>query len=455
MFQYYFSLSMIDANLSRLKKLRNNIVASDDLQVKKNKFYSIIYDLKIALAETELANYLDDLSCFDIDLDQFKMNVTNTHTLEGLKGAIDNFTESFENIFDANISFSNKYLNVLEKNVTYNSNMLLNILGNINPTRKYNIFEIGCYEGNNLKFIKDNLPNANIFGLANSKYSANIAKKYGKIIIGDILRSRITNEVFDFTICHCTWNSYYKDNIKLNMISKKEKNLMTSALKYTQKDGIVMFVVPYFRLYKDVCMYLAKNLKNVLVVKDFSENFNSDKSYKLVYIIGNKKEKSNLTEEDYNTLRACYDYSKVPTVFDEKTTNALKKLEFPNSLQAVSLFKGSVLDVAEMTNLLKNSAAFRKFKEDQKVEKLSENQKEPLLPFNIGQIGLVLTSGCLDGIIDEGDGHFHVVKGKVSKTSDTSVERDSDGRTSTETTVVSNKVEINVLLPNGDFKTLA
>ena len=75
MFQYYFSLSMIDANLSRLKKLRNNIVASDDLQVKKNKFYSIIYDLKIALAETELANYLDDLSCFDIDLDQFKMNV--------------------------------------------------------------------------------------------------------------------------------------------------------------------------------------------------------------------------------------------------------------------------------------------------------------------------------------------------------------------------------------------
>ena len=96
--------------------------------------------------------------------------------------------------------------------------MLLNILGNINPTRKYNIFEIGCYEGNNLKFIKDNLPNANIFGLTNSKYSANTAKKYGKIIIGDILRSRITNEVFDFTICHCTWNSYYKDNIKLNMI---------------------------------------------------------------------------------------------------------------------------------------------------------------------------------------------------------------------------------------------
>ena len=83
------------------------------------------------------------------------------------------------------------------------------------------------------------------------------------------------------------------------MISKKEKNLMTSALKYTQKDGVVMFVVPYFRLYKDVCMYLAKNLKNVLVVKDFSENFNSNKSYKLVYIIGNKKEKSNLTEEDY------------------------------------------------------------------------------------------------------------------------------------------------------------
>ena len=91
--------------------------------------------------------------------------------------------------------------------------------------------------------------------------------------------------------------------------------------------------------------------------------------------------------------------------------------------------------------------------ENQKVEKLDETIKNPLLPFNIGQLGLVLTSGCLDGIVEEGDGYSHLIKGRVSKqTIEVETEKNNNIEI-TETTV--NKVEINVLLPNGEFKVLA
>ena len=111
------------------------------------------------------------------------------------------------------------------------------------------------------------------------------------------------------------------------------------------------------------------------------------------------------------------------------------------------------MDLEEVEQIIEKSSLMNKMWENQRVEKLDETIKNPLLPFNIGQLGLVLTSGCLDGIVDEGDGHSHLIKGRVSKQI---VETETDtekGIEITETTV--NKVEINVLLPNGEFKVLA
>ena len=35
---------------------------------------------------------------------------------------------------------------------------------------------------------------------------------------------------------------------------------------------------------------------------------------------------------------------------------------------------------------------------------IEKQSTRPLLPFNMGQIGLVLTSGCLDGVVEEYEG---------------------------------------------------
>ncbi len=77
----------------------------------------------------------------------------------------------------------------------------------------------------------------------------------------------------------------------------------------------------------------------------------------------------------------------------------------------------------------------------------------PLLPFNMGQIGLVLTSGCLDGVVEEYEGQYHAIKGMVTKVRDFNNSRENNDETSIET--ISNKVQINLLTPDGKFIELA
>ena len=80
--------------------------------------------------------------------------------------------------------------------------------------------------------------------------------------------------------------------------------------------------------------------------------------------------------------------------------------------------------------------------------------QSPLLPFNIGQVGLVLTSGCLDGIVEEVDGIYHVIKGMTTKLSETKTEVSEDNNQVKSTETISNQVKINVFTADGKFISL-
>ena len=151
----------------------------------------------------------------------------------------------------------------------------------------------------------------------------------------------------------------------------------------------------------------------------------------------------------YEDLRKSYN----PELLEDFDENLILDYVLPSKHIPIETFRGSVLDMEELHYLVQNSGAVDEMFENQHVEKIGESSTRPLLPFNIGQIGLVLTSGCLDGIIDEGDGHYHLVKGQVSKKTD--VESNVSNGVIDETEIISNRVEINVMLPNGEFKTLA
>lgn len=311
------------------------------------------------------------------------------------------------------------------------------------PSREFNVIQTECGEGTFLTQFKRLNEKALTYGTEEEQYKLKVAKHENtKIVKGGLAGSRISNGSFDVDIIMPNLYFDMNSNMKLTSVVKKERTYIQDNLRYVRNGGIVIITLPYFRMHSDVCLMLSKQLENV----DYYVYKEND--IHIVNIIGQKNPNKDGRQEVYDKLRGLYDISDT----NKDTFSLEEKLKLPNSFIPIDLFKGSQIDEDEIFFISENSGAYDEFIKSQEVEKLSETQKRPLLPFNIGQIGLVLTSGSLDGIIDEGDGNYHLVKGRVSK----KVDRDrvvSDNKVE-ETEIISNRVEINIMLPDGEFKTL-
>ena len=173
-----------------------------------------------------------------------------------------------------------------------------------------------------------------------------------------------------------------------------------------------------------------------------------------VYIICQKRtvplQIETIDMEFYSNLRNMpFNY----TVLDKAPI--LEPMKLPDRMLDIKRFRGSELNETELVELHNASKCTDAFWKEQQVEKLGESKARPLLPFNIGQLGLILTSGCLDGVVDEGNNYCHAVKGRVVKKVDTTEILDPRTHQIQVINTTSNRVEISALLPDGTYKCLA
>lgn len=437
-----FSFYVMKDRLNKIHNIKKNIKDNqEDLDIEKGKLNGLIYDFKLAIKETYylLNNY--DILDYDHYLSNFLKDANNCKSGITFKELIDNYYNILSKIDFTYYSYGRDYIyRGLNKNIILTFANLIN-----NNNRNFTVFDSSCKRGELLSAIKEIKNKAVLYGLEESNSKAEEAKTVAdKIIKGKVKGSRISNDTFDVVICNPDILSDLEDNMMAGAISKPERSYIFSNLNYLRSDGIFILGIPFYRLYKDFCLMIARQLKNVSIIKGIGEDY--DKG--LVYIIGQKDNTKTLDNDIYELLRRSYNYDKIPTLEEVE----LKNFTLPSQYKNVDLFRGSVIDIDELLNIVKTSGCKEDFFKKQEVNKINDNIIQPLLPFNIGQIGLVLTSGCLDGIIDEGDGHYHLVKGRVSKKKD--IERSYDNGTVNEVETISNKVEINVILPSGDFKTL-
>ena len=143
------------------------------------------------------------------------------------------------------------------------------------------------------------------------------------------------------------------------------------------------------------------------------------------------------------------------TNFDDFSKYCRKEyvVKFDPTLE-VQLFRGSVIDIYELTDIIENDGLYNEF---YKSFDINEKKKDtsPLLPFNLGQIGLILTSGELDGIVEEVPGVNHVIKGMTVKTVDTEEVTDSQSNTVTCKNTISNMVQLSAFTADGDFVNIS
>ncbi len=326
-----------------------------------------------------------------------------------------------------------------------------------NGQRTIKLLQVPTRTGKNATYLNDakkhtaNPKNIDIYGIDTaqvlSTYSDKTKSAYKRIIYGPLRGSNISNDAFDIALV-LPKLSETDNNMKL--ITREEKDTLQRTTQYLRYGGTMIFGIPRFRFYKDMCLFLLKNFEYICFIEDTFDKFT--KAIDMVYFIGIRKKNGskNVDKSLYYQIRHLYDKDNdliVPT--DSLTINV------PRDEKDVVLFRGSVINDDELNDLYARSSSTSQFWEQEFINNLGHQDRHPLLPFNVGQIGLVLTSGCLDGVVEEGDGHCHVVKGRVVHKTDT--DRSTIGKDDTVEVVEtsSNRVEINVFLPDGTYKKLA
>lgn len=444
--------------LSNMQKLLEKHKEDEiDIETIKTNFYGIIFEMGNAASESLLCLSSDYYYMFSNMISDIKKALVEIpeaskeafiETIGKILKEIDSEEYIYETSeYSLSPNFKSDYSQGLAQiNQGFLKEIALKIQSANKNGRPLNIIDTYGRSGINASVFKDNISNSRTYGV---ELYYGITKEYkdkfNRVATGAIKGSNISNDAFDILLM--------QPNISLSkgndhLLTKKEKELLNRSMSYLRVGGTMVLILPHFRLYKDICYIIARNFTDIQIRKFRSGNLARNG---LICVIATKKKAKELDQDGYTNLRYGFDIDSI----DDIESLPLNDIAIMPSEIEIKLFRGSVLDPDEIDRLYKSSSCVSQFWKSQKVEKISENTKNPLLPFNSGQLGLVLCSGCLDGIVDEGDGNCHVVKGRVVKkiTNDSSMDSQSNTIEITETT--SNRVEINLFLPDGTYKVLA
>lgn len=238
------------------------------------------------------------------------------------------------------------------------------------------------------------------------------------------------------------------------VLPSKEEKQIERTFKYLRDSGIAIITIPSFALAKKTAILLAKSGK---LIQMFMAEPRGGFDCTVVIVVQKCDRSKEQQDTDYATYRNAFHVeASRPRRFSELNIETdFDFSSFPHTVcQEPRIFKGGLPDSMAMIIALQSSQAY-----DIK-EFTNDIVPKPLLPFNQGQVGLVLASGKLDGIIDEGENFKHVIRGRVFKQRRTTKKFEwrktpSENDMVTETQRMNNCIEINLFAGDGSYKQIA
>lgn len=474
--------TIVADNLVRIENLINKLsLDKEDYQKRKIDIYNLIKETHLATIEMCLAGHIEDeaellkefletslLTAFEekdenLFLRSLKLYMNMFKTLKDA---------SFRTILSLNNYMSPNYeyrgicrfssRNYYDKYLHPSNYELDMIFDDIDiPEREVSFLNIDCGNSEHIPlYLKNKYDNITTYGTENDDdLYYQIKDSYDKMCFGLGRSSSVSNNAFDIVYKRILIAQELDFSL---MSTRRDREDITTALKYVRNEGIVIFNIPYYRLYRDLKLHLSRELKDVkvyLIESPIAEDTiagSVERMYRenSILIVGRKKKTREPDKETFSTLTQIADYM---SGIREAYVNNNKVLELPNFELEIKNFRGSKVDKIEMSELLGKDDSFVKTVKEE-FETKKEKNVEPLLPFNLGQIGLILTSGRLDGLIAEGTQDAHIIKGRVVKDIVKKYDDNAIGNSGSEIEVQevhTNKVEIMLLDKNGEFKRLA
>ena len=159
--------------------------------------------------------------------------------------------------------------------------------------------------------------------------------------------------------------------------SRDEKRFLIESIPLLMMGGLLIYIVPYYRLTADMCSIICDNFEQVRIHRFLDREF---KQFKQVVVTGVRHRRTE-AEQDAEALCSAAEHPETLP-----TADLLPKAcyELPAVSKKVETFRGAVFNEDELARQLANSTGFdRLFAKS----RLDSEIKRPPLPLSIGQVG--------------------------------------------------------------------
>ena len=263
-----------------------------------------------------------------------------------------------------------------------------------------------------------------------------------RVGFGSFFHSRISHEAFHLLFLNPPYLSVINES---GGRSRHEKRFLIESIPTLMYGGLLIYVIPYYRLTPDICRVLVDNFDELTVWRFTDSEF---KKFKQVAVLGiRKKRDTELQDTLWLEQLACS-----PAGIPLLTQLSESRYALPAQPMTVNTFKGERFNQKELEQQLRKSDSFAQM---MARSELDSGVKHPLLPLSISQIGLIGGSGMINGLIECDTPH--IIKGRIVKVVRTESEEKFSARGnhmgSEIRETITNKMIFNVLTPNG-FKAL-
>ena len=295
-----------------------------------------------------------------------------------------------------------------------------------------NLLDPCCGEGNALRQLGMG-QNAVTYGaeLDDSRAEAAL-EQLDHLAMGSYYYARISRSAFHLLFLNPPYLQLYGG-------ARSEKRFLGESYDHLMMGGVLIYIIPYYRLTEDVCRFLAAHFDRLMAYRFCEEEF---RKFRQIAVLGVRKPRA----EDPRMARLLELVSLTPDKLPALDQIPPDSYLLPDAEKTVSLFQGARVNVRELAEQMRRMGSMLP-----KQSKLDGQEKRPPLPLTIGQIGLVGGSGLINGLIECDTPH--VIKGRVIKSTQrrTGDSFDNeDGSTTTEIIeTTSNKMVFNLLTPEG------
>lgn len=213
-----------------------------------------------------------------------------------------------------------------------------------------------------------------------------------RVGFGSFFYSRISHEAFHLLFLNPPYLSVLNES---GGRARHEKKFLIESLCHLMYGGLLIYVVPYYRLTQDICRVLCDNFDDLTVWRFTDGEF---KKFKQIAVLGIRKRR-NMEPPDALWLEQ---FTSDPAAIPSLTELQEDRYVLPAQTLEVPVFKGEKFNQKELEQQLRRSGSFSQM---MARSELDNGVKRPLLPLSIGQIGLIGGSGMINGlIVSSGEG---------------------------------------------------